>query len=177
MTNKEKATKVLNYLEEQTSSVAIGLMHPYLQDYQLADLFDKLVVDGALQDEEPKYEQLSFKDLCDKLQYFYVRASEKKNADDICEEIRDFIRKSGHNCLEDGWDSDVDAKEWLQEHYPDDYDEDDDEKELECSSVTYENLRFLCEGKYDGEPYFCEISIVFYGDWDTGTGVFCVEKD
>ena len=175
MTDKEKATKVLNYLDEQTSSVVIGLLNPYLKDHQLADLYDNLVTDGAIEDtEKPEYEQLSFEALCKELEYFDVRASQKKTAGEICEEVRDYIRNSGHACLDDDYDCDEKAIEWMKENHPELYKEGE---ELSCSSVLYQPLEFCCAEEYSDDLCFVEVNISFYGDWDSGKGVFCVSKE
>jgi hypothetical protein len=52
MTDGQKATKVLNYLEELDSTTIINLLNPMLDDYELALLYDKLKDDGVLRDEE-----------------------------------------------------------------------------------------------------------------------------
>jgi len=49
MNNGEKATAVLNYLEEELDSkTIINLLNPLLDDYALALLYDKLEEDGLL---------------------------------------------------------------------------------------------------------------------------------
>ena len=48
MTDGEKATAVLNYLEELDSKTVINLLNPILDDYALALLYDKLEEDGLL---------------------------------------------------------------------------------------------------------------------------------
>lgn len=48
MTDGEKATAVLNYLEELDSKTIINLLNPLLDDYALALLYDKLEEDGLL---------------------------------------------------------------------------------------------------------------------------------
>lgn len=48
MNDGQKATKVLDYLEEQDSKTIINLLNPLLDDYALALLYDKLKEDGAL---------------------------------------------------------------------------------------------------------------------------------
>lgn len=52
MTDGQKATKVLNYLEELDSTTIINLLNPMLDDYELALLYYKLKDDGVLRDEE-----------------------------------------------------------------------------------------------------------------------------
>ena len=48
MTDGEKATAVLNYLEELDSKTIINLLNPLLDDYALALTYDKLEEDGLL---------------------------------------------------------------------------------------------------------------------------------
>lgn len=48
MTDGQKATKVLNYLEELDSTAIINLLNPLLDDYALALLYDELKEDGLL---------------------------------------------------------------------------------------------------------------------------------
>lgn len=48
MTNKEKASQVLRYMEDELDQhTIIQLLNPYLKDEQLADIYDSLVSDGA----------------------------------------------------------------------------------------------------------------------------------
>jgi len=119
--------------------------------------------------EQEPTEPLTFKELCDKLQYFSVNNNQQKTIGEICDECREYIRKAGHDCLDDGFDSDADAKEWMQEHHPDLATDD-----IEETTVTYGPLEFLCEDEYSGDVYFAEMHITFYGDFDNGVGVFSV---
>jgi len=48
MTNGQKATKVLDYLEGLDGKTIINILNPHLDDNVLALLFDKLVEDGLL---------------------------------------------------------------------------------------------------------------------------------
>lgn len=59
MTDGEKATAVLNYLEEQDSKTVINILNPMLDDGALALVYDSLVRDGIFKGEsdDPK-EQL-----------------------------------------------------------------------------------------------------------------------
>ena len=48
MTNKEKASQALQYMEDELDQhTIIQLLNPYLKDDQLADIYDSLVSDGA----------------------------------------------------------------------------------------------------------------------------------
>ena len=48
MTDGEKATKVLNYLEELDSTTIVNLLNPFLTDELLAMLYDDFKQDGLL---------------------------------------------------------------------------------------------------------------------------------
>ena len=48
MNNGEKATALLNYLEELDSKTIINILNPLLDDDALALLYDQLVKDGFL---------------------------------------------------------------------------------------------------------------------------------
>lgn len=48
MNNGEKATAVLNYLEELDSKTIINILNPLLDDDSLALLYDQLKKDGLL---------------------------------------------------------------------------------------------------------------------------------
>ena len=123
------------------------------------------------EDDEPD-KPMSFRELCDKLCYFSVVACQHKTIGEIADECRAFIRKSGHQCLDEGFDQDADAKEWAAENYPE-----WDNGEIEQSDVLYQPLEFLCKGEYDGEPCFGQLDVSFYGDYDKGVGVFSVSTD
>ena len=48
MTDKQKASQVLKYMEdEMDAKTVIQLLNPYLKDEDLAGLYDRLVSDGA----------------------------------------------------------------------------------------------------------------------------------
>ena len=51
MTNEEKATAALSYLDGLDTTTVINVLNPYLDDDELAGLYDKLVSDGLI--EEP----------------------------------------------------------------------------------------------------------------------------
>lgn len=49
MTDKEKASELLNFMEEEwDSKVIINALNPYLKDSDLAELYDKMVADGII---------------------------------------------------------------------------------------------------------------------------------
>ena len=52
MTNGEKATAALSYLDGLDTTSVINVLNPYLDDDELAGLYDQLVSDGLI--EEPK---------------------------------------------------------------------------------------------------------------------------
>lgn len=48
MTDKQKASQVLKYMEDEMDvKTVINVLNPYLKDDQLADIYDSLVSDGA----------------------------------------------------------------------------------------------------------------------------------
>ena len=48
MTDKQKASQVLKYMEDEMDvKTVINLLNPYLKDEQLAEIYDCLVSDGA----------------------------------------------------------------------------------------------------------------------------------
>lgn len=49
MTDGQKATATLNYLEGLDSKTVINILHPALDDYQLAMIYDRLVDDGVME--------------------------------------------------------------------------------------------------------------------------------
>lgn len=48
MTQKEKASAVLEYMEELDSTVVINILSAYISDADLARLYDKMEEDGVL---------------------------------------------------------------------------------------------------------------------------------
>ena len=48
LSDGEKATKVLNYLEGLDSTTIINIINPCLDDYQLAMIYDELEKEGVL---------------------------------------------------------------------------------------------------------------------------------
>ena len=52
MTNGEKATALLNYLEELDSTTVINILHPMIDDDPLADKYDELVAEGLIDDSQ-----------------------------------------------------------------------------------------------------------------------------
>ena len=48
MTDSQKAEALLVYLEDFDSVTVINLLHPYLTNEQLADLYDKLKREGEI---------------------------------------------------------------------------------------------------------------------------------
>ena len=125
----------------------------------------------AVSEQEPEpVEPLAFSELCDRLQYFFVINNQQKTISEIAEECREYIRKAGHECLDEGYDEEREAVEWMEEHHP----------EIECvesTAVLYQPLEFLCLDRYSYEPHFAELHISFYGDYDNGVGVFSVTND
>lgn len=100
-------------------------------------------------------ETKTFDKLYDELQYLNVDDTEEKYPEVVAEEIRDYIRDAGWDCL-DEYDTE---EEWLEEH------PEHDESECETSCVA--DLEFLCEQKYfvGRDVDWCEFHISFYGKW------------
>ena len=49
MSDKQKASELLNFMEEEWDSKAIiNALNPYLKDSDLAELYDKMVADGII---------------------------------------------------------------------------------------------------------------------------------
>lgn len=159
--------------DEQAQAIALEKVknEPYYYAAH-ADGFVKAEVEDFDTDEEEPAKPMTFSELCDELQYFSVDDSQQKTIGEIADECRGFIRKAGHACLDDGWDSDADAKDWMEEHHPELASDD-----IGQTAVTYHDLEFLCEDEYSGDPYFAELHITFYGDYDKGVGVFSVTND
>lgn len=57
MNNGEKATAVLNYLEDLDSMSVINAPNPLLDDDELTGLYDRLVEDGLIESDEPFNEE------------------------------------------------------------------------------------------------------------------------
>lgn len=115
-------------------------------------------------------EKKDFSKLCDELQYLSIGKTTEKYSDDVAEEIRDYIRKSGWPCLGDTWSAEEEATEFFDENYPD-FSSDEIE---ECSVCSIE---FLCENEYyiEHDVDWCEFNISFFGKWGE-VGVFHVWK-
>lgn len=113
--------------------------------------------------------QLTFKELVDELPYFSVENNMEKTIDDIREECREFIRNSGFECMDESFDPETDADEYLAGEHPD-----WNTENFEWSRINYQPLEFLCEDYYSGDINFFELNIDFYGDYDKGIGIFNV---
>lgn len=118
-------------------------------------------------------EKLSFNDVIDKLEYVYVENTKEKSTEEVSDEIRKQIREMGWDCLDETYDEDSDATEWVENNHP----------ELEnCEWSCVSENDFLCEndpnyernGGHDVDWYTFKIS--FYGVWGTD-GVFHVYTD
>ena len=88
MTDKEKATKVLNYLEGLDSECIIRILNPLLKDEQLAALHDQLERDGIF-DEKPEEEKTHIEMAVD-----YIR--ENMDEDDLA-----IVRANVNLCYKD----------------------------------------------------------------------------
>ena len=65
MTNGEKATAALSYLDGLDTTTVINVLNPYLDDDELAGLYDKLVSDGFIEEPRPKAKRIAFYDESD----------------------------------------------------------------------------------------------------------------
>lgn len=113
-------------------------------------------------------EKKDFSKLNEELQYFTVENPTEKTIEEVADEIREFIKESGWDVLEEDWNVDKYAEEWIDENHP----------EIDANGYWVCDLDFLCENEY-----FCEhdvdwktITIGFHGDWDKQIGIFSVEQ-
>ena len=113
-------------------------------------------------------EKKEFKKFYDELEYFYVSGHKKMTIEEIAEKCREHIRKNGFNCLDDNWNEDGEAEDWIKKNHPE-----WDTEGFEWYAVLYNALEFLCVDDCD-EPCFREIEISFYGNYDKEIGVFNV---
>ena len=120
-----------------------------------------------------KQDTLTFNELIGKLQYFSVESNMEKTISDIAEECREFIRKSGFGCLDENTDNEEEAEAWIKENHP----EWEKNEHYAWGTILYQPLEFLCESYWNGDVYFAELNIFFYGDYDRGEGVFCVSNN
>lgn len=59
MTDKQKASKILNYLEDLgDATIIINYLSPFVTDKQLADIYDREL--GFLIEEEEEYYKIEF---------------------------------------------------------------------------------------------------------------------
>jgi hypothetical protein len=49
-----------------------------------------------------------------------------------------------------------------------------DDDKLDWSVVTYQPIQFMCKEDYSDDLCFGEVNISFYGDYDSGIGIFNV---
>ena len=52
MTNGEKATALLDYLDGLDTKSAVNILHPFIDDDVLADKYDEFVEDGLIDDKQ-----------------------------------------------------------------------------------------------------------------------------
>lgn len=62
MTNGEKATKLLSWLDEQDTKTVIQILHPMCSDGDLADEYDRLIEYGEISEEKQKANLIAFYD-------------------------------------------------------------------------------------------------------------------
>ena len=60
MTNGEKTTAALSYLDGLDTTTVINVLNPYLDDDELAGLYDQLVSDGLIEEPRPKAKRIAF---------------------------------------------------------------------------------------------------------------------
>lgn len=94
---------------------------------------------------------MEFKELIKKLQYFSVDNQTEKTIDEIRQECRDYIGKNGFACCDDNCEPDGSS-----------------------SLVTYQPIQFMCKEDYSDDLCFAEVNISFYGDFNSGVGIFNV---
>lgn len=112
---------------------------------------------------------MEFKELISKLQYFSVDNQTEKTIDEIRQECRDYIGNNGFACCDDNCEPDIYVSDWVTDMHP----ELDDNK-LDWSVVTYQPIQFMCKEDYSDDLCFGEVNISFYGDYDSGIGIFNV---
>lgn len=112
--------------------------------------------------------KVPYKEAYEKIQYFFVENTKEKTTSEVMDEIRKFIRSLGWECLDDAWDYEEAAREWLEEH--------PEFKKLPCEHYAGPDLEFLCNndcgGSHDVDWY--DFRVCFYGFLGV-SGVFYVE--
>lgn len=171
MDNNEKRTKAIGLIEDiygESGMAVVNMMTDYLTDDDWANLYDRLERDGMFTEPEPK--QLSFDELVQTLQCWAPRKpAMNMTIEAVRDECRQFIRDSGWECLDDNFDEDREAADYIEEHHPD-----WDTSGFSWSSVNYSTLDFYCKDDIYGDLTRAEMNVTFYGDWEKQIGVFNV---
>ena len=81
MTNGEKATAVLDYLDGLDSTTIINVLTPYLSDDELSMLYDDLVRDELIKPSEPNVKLIAIYDASDE---FWEQLSDEYQNLDLC---------------------------------------------------------------------------------------------
>lgn len=100
MTNGEKATAALSYLDGLDTTSVINVLNPYLDDDELAGLYDQLVSDGLI--EEPRQRlrlllRVSQEDGC------WGALAEKYNENYSINDVLELARKRYPEVLTEDW--------------------------------------------------------------------------
>ena len=114
---------------------------------------------------------MEFNEFYESLEYVDIEGSNEMRITEIADKIREHIRENGFNCLDENYDEEEEAKAWIEENHPE-----WNTSDWEWGGVLFKDREFLCLDDCD-EPYFGEIGISFYGDYEKGIGVFNVETD
>ena len=126
-------------------------------------------------EENPNVYKLSWQEILDKITYPDIDIDDtmNKNAEEVGEMIRDYIRSFGWECLEDSYSYEEDAREWFHENHP--------EISLgDCDENSIADLEFLCdtedEVRNTGRSIdYKKFAVTFYGIYGK-VGVFYVEQ-
>ena len=120
--------------------------------------------------------KLSFDAICEKLDYIHVDNTMDKTTDEVADEIRQQIRAMGWDCLDETFNEDADAEEWIKENHS-------DMPLSECEWYCIAETDFLCDnngfsermpGNHDVDWYTFHIS--FFGIWGK-VGIFNINID
>lgn len=123
----------------------------------------------------PKVHKLSWDKILDEITYPDIDNEDtmNKNAEEVGEMIRNYIRSFGWDCLEDSYFYEDDEKEWFQDNHP--------EISLDdCEESSIADLEFLCDTEDDARNSgrsidYKTFAVTFYGIYGK-VGVFYVEE-
>ena len=108
-------------------------------------------------------EKKDFDQLVGELEFVPIYDTPQKFSSDVANEIRDYIRKSGWDCL----DEFEDGIDWFKENHP---------EITNAEPYSIADVDFLCENKYitEHDVDWYTFSISFYGVWGE-IGVFQID--